>query len=111
MSEWKIQLCQAYNNKTDYDQDNAEEYKKTAQIEHGTKNLRGGQHRRGLAQKLRRLARLGENTYRTRQFAGLLADVLEIRVERREHNNATGGKLAGDVIDQRKAIALRHGHV
>ena len=25
MSEWKIQLCQADNNKTDYDQDNAED--------------------------------------------------------------------------------------
>lgn len=100
MSERKMQPRQDDNSKPGNNKDYAEKNEQAAQIDHGAENLCSGQHRCGLAQKLRRLARFGEDADRTRQLAGLLANVLQVRVERREHNDAAGGKLVGDVVDQ-----------
>ena len=73
--------------------------------------LGSGEESGGFAEKLCGLAGFGEDAYGTGEPAGLLANAFEVGVEAGEDDDAAGGLLAGDFVDQRETVAARHGDV
>lgn len=73
--------------------------------------LRAREHLAGFAQEVSWLAGLGEDTDGASEAAGVLADMLEVRVVAGEDEDAAGGLVDGDVVYQLMAVLPGHGDV
>jgi hypothetical protein len=110
-AERKMEARKAEDEKAGDDEGETEEDEDAAEVGHGLRQLGGSQHGGSFAEKLRRLAGLGEDAYGARQFVRLLTDVLEVGVERRKDDDAARRKLLGDIANKGQAVASWHGNV
>jgi hypothetical protein len=110
-AEGKVEPRKTEDKEARDDKSNAQKDENTSQFGHERAKLGGGQHGSRFAEKLGWLTGFGEDAYRARQLAGLLTNVLQVGVERGEHDDTAGGKLLRDIADKREAVAIWHGDV
>jgi hypothetical protein len=111
-----IEAVEAENHQPRHDEEKSKEDQDTAEVRHGSESESdrlacGGQHGGGFAQEIDGLAGFGEDAYVAAEATGLLAHAIEIGVEARQHDDAAGGKFAGDIADQSEAISSGHGDI
>jgi hypothetical protein len=108
-AEREIQTAEAKNHEAGDDQQQAKEEERATKIRHG-EGRRSGSCKQccGFAEKLCRLAGLGEDANGAGQFVRVLADAFEVGVKPGEHDDFAGWLFFRNVGQESETVSVRH---